>query len=117
MKKEKVKRYSEAFKQQVVKEYEAGESVNKLKKKYGIGGHNTVQRWINKYSRSGYRSEVIRIQSVEDQEEFQAMKKRIADLESALSESVLENRMLKATIEVADKALDIDIKKNFGRKS
>lgn len=38
MEKEKVKRYSEAFRQQVVKEYEAGESVYKLKKKYGIGG-------------------------------------------------------------------------------
>lgn len=117
MQKKKVKRYSEAFKQQVVKEYEAGESIYKLQKKYGIGGQNTVQRWIKKYSRSGYRSEVVRIQTLEDQEEFQAMKKRIVELESALSESVLENRMLKATIEVADKALDMDIKKNFGRKS
>jgi len=117
MAKEKVKRYSEAFRQQTVKEYEAGESIKKLREKYGIGSHITIERWVKKYSRAGYRSEVVQIQSVEDQEEFQAMKKRIAELESALSENVLENRMLKATIEVADKALEMDIKKNFGKKS
>lgn len=117
MQKERVKRYSQSFKQQVVKEYEDGTSIYKLKQKYGIGGHLTIQRWVEKYSRTGYRSEVVRIQTVEDHLEVQAMKERITELESALSESVLENRMLKATIDTANEALDMDIKKNFGKKS
>lgn len=117
MQKERVKRYSQSFKQQVVKEYEDGTSIYKLKQKYGIGGHLTIQRWVEKYSRTGYRSEVVRIQTVEDHLEVQAMKERITKLESALSESVLENRMLKATIDTANEALDMDIKKNFGKKS
>ena len=70
MKKEVVRRYSQAFKQQVVREYEAGTSVNSLMQKYGIGGHRTVPRWIKKYSLEGIRSEVMIIQSAEDQLEF-----------------------------------------------
>ena len=117
MKKEMVKRYSQAFRKQVVREYETGTSINKLQQKYGIGGSTTIQRWIKKYSRAGLRSEMMVIQSPEDQLEFKAMKSRIADLEAALAESVLESRMLKATLEVASEALDIDLKKSFGKTS
>jgi transposase-like protein len=117
MKKEPIRRYSQAFKQQVVREYEAGASVYSLQQKYGIKAHRTVQRWVGQYGRSGYRSEVVVIQTVEDQLEVKAMKERMAELESALAETVLENRMLKTTLEVASQALEMDLKKNFGRKS
>ena len=38
MTKRKIKRYSEAFRQEVVREYEAGSSIAELRQKYGIGG-------------------------------------------------------------------------------
>lgn len=117
MKKEPIKRYSQAFKQQVVREYEAGASIYSLLQKYGIGGHKTVQRWVKQYGRSGYRAEMVVIQTVDDQLEVKAMRQRIADLEAALAESILENRMLNATIEVASQTLELDLKKNFGKKS
>lgn len=115
--KEPIKRYSQAFKQTVVREYEAGASVYRLQQKYGIGSNKTVQRWIQQYGRAGYRSEVVVIQTVDDQLEVKAMKQRIADLETALAASVLENRMLHTTLEVASQALKLDLKKNFGKKS
>lgn len=117
MQKEPVRRYSQAFKQQVVREYEAGSSIYRLLAKYGIAGHNTVRQWIKKYSRAGSRHEVIQIQTVEDQLEFKAMKVHIAELEAALADQVLENRMLKTTLEVASQALDMDLKKNFAKRS
>lgn len=117
MKKEPIKRYSQAFKQQVVREYEAGASVNSLRHKYGIGGPNTIKQWVKRYGRSGYRSELVVIQTVDDQLEVKAMKRRISDLEKALAEAVLENRMLQTTLDVASKELAIDLKKNFGKKS
>lgn len=117
MKKEIVKRYSQAFRQQVVREYESGASIYKLQQKYGIGGSITIQRWIKKYSHAGLRSEMMVIQSPEDQLEFKAMKSRIVELESALAESVLDSRMLKATLEVASEALGMDLKKSFGKTS
>lgn len=115
--KEPIKRYSQAFKQQVVREYEAGASNFSLRQKYGIGAHQTVERWVKQYGRFGYRSELVHIQTVEDQLEVKAMKKRMAELESALAESTLENRMLKTTLEVASQALELDLKKTFGKKS
>ncbi len=117
MNKEPIKRYSQALKQQVVREYEAGASIYSLRQKYGIGAHNTVARWVKQYGRLGYRSEVVHIQTKEDQHEFQMMKKQIRELESALAQSVLENRMLATTIEVASQAMGQDLKKNFGKKS
>lgn len=116
MKKEPVKRYSQALKQQVVREYENGASLYKLKQKYGIGGDQTIKNWISKYGKEGLRSELIVIQSVDDQIEVKEMKRRMNDLESALAESVLENRMLNATLEVASQHFDVDIKKNFGKR-
>lgn len=116
MKKEPVKRYSQALKQQVVREYEKGASVYKLKQKYGIGGDQTIKNWISKYGKEGLRSELIVIQSVDDQLEVKEMKSRINELESALAESVLENRMLNATLEVASQHFSVDIKKNFVKR-
>jgi transposase-like protein len=114
---EPIKRYSQAFKQQVVREYEAGASVYGLLQKYGIGGHHTVKRWIKQYGRAGYRAELVVIQTVDDQLEVKAMRARIDELEKALAESVLENRMLKSTLEVASQEVGINLKKNFGRRS
>ena len=117
MEKEPIRRYSQAFKQQVVREYEAGASTYRLRAKYGIGGDHTIKRWVKQYGRAGYRSELVVIQSVEDQLSVKAMKERIAELEAALAETVLEKRMLQATLEVASEALQLDLKKNFGKKS
>lgn len=117
MSKEPYKRYSQALKQQVVREYEAGASVTSLLNKYGIAGHNTVKRWVKQYGRSAFRSEKVVIQSMEDQLEVKAMQERIAELESALAESVLDNRMLSATIDVAGRELEMDLKKTFGNRS
>lgn len=117
MKKETVRRYSLAFKQQVVRKYEAGASIYSLRDKYGIGSHLTVQQWIERYGRSGYRAELVVIQTVEDQQGLKALKRRVAELESALAQSTLDNRLLEATLTVASEALRLDLKKNFGKKS
>ena len=112
-----VKRYSQAFKIKVVGEYESGASVRSLEQKYGIGGATTIKRWVGRYGRSGYRHEVVRIQSAADHEHVQAMKERIAALESALAQSTLDIRMLSATLAVASEELGIDLKKTFAPKS
>jgi transposase-like protein len=117
MEKEPIKRYSEAFKHQVVREYETGVSIYHLQQKYGIGSHKTVQRWIKRYGRAGYRAELVVIQTVDDQLEVKAMKQRIVELERALADSVLETQMLRSTLERAEQALGMDLKKNFAKLS
>ncbi len=116
MSKEYMKRSREAFKQQVVREYEAGSSKSYLEQKYGIGGQATINRWVKQYGSAGYRSEGVHMQSVEDQLEVRAMQARLQELEAALAESVLENRLLRTTLAVASQTLQIDLKKKFGRR-
>lgn len=117
MPKDGIRRYSQAFKQQVVQEYEAGASIYSLRQKYNIGSTKTVKQWIAQYSREGYRKELVIIQGPEDQASFKAMKRRISELETALAESVLENRLLQTTVSIASEQLGIDLKKNFGPPS
>lgn len=117
MKKRIVKRYSQAFKLQIVSEYEAGASASELRQKYGIGGGSTVHEWVEKYAREAYRTKVVRIQKAEEFQEVKALREKVSALETALSESVLENHMLKATLEAAEDAYDLNIKKNFAKKS
>ena len=116
MSQERMKRYSQALKQQIVQEYEAGSSAYELQQKYGITGHGTIKRWVQQYGRAAFRSEIVHIQSVEDQLEVQAMQARIQQLEAALTAEVLENRMLRTTLEVASATLQIDLKKKFGKQ-
>ena len=47
--------FSEAFRKQVVREYEQG-LLNKdqLQLKYGLGGNSTVLKWCRKYGKFAY---------------------------------------------------------------
>ncbi len=89
----KIKRYSESFKRQVVREYEAGASAHYLRQKYGIGGTMTIKRWVQKYGKEGFRTEQVLICSPEDQPRFRQMEQRIKELEGALTEAGIRSSM------------------------
>ena len=113
MKNSKVMRkYSVAFKQQVVREYEAGASLHELKERYGIGGGNTVREWVEKYGRAGLRHKVIVIQSPAEQNQVKVLKERVGQLEKVVAQLSLEKLMLETVLEVAEAELGIELKKN-----
>lgn len=111
------RKYSLAFKQQVVREYEAGASLLTLKERYGIGGGNTVRQWVEKYGRAGLRHKVMVIQSPEEQNQVKVLKEKIGRLEKVVAELSLEKLMLETVLEVAEAELGIELKKNGGRLS
>ncbi len=106
-----VKRYSEAFKIQIVREYESGTTLNKLKAKYGITGMNTVRQWVEKYSLEGLRHNMMVIQSPTEQQEVPRLRERVKQLEGALAQLTLDKMMLTASLEVAEKQLGHEVKK------
>ncbi len=106
------KRYSEAFKRQVVSEYEAGMSVNSLKKKYGIKGSETINLWIKKYAREGFRHELIRIQTADEIDQIKSLEKRIEELERTLGRVTLEKLKLESMVEELEESFGVEIKKN-----
>jgi transposase len=83
-------RYSEAFKMQVVRELEAGgTNYEQLKRKYGIGGDGTLQRWVGEYG-NGSLGKMIRVETAKEINELKRLKERVRRLEAALADTNLD---------------------------
>lgn len=112
MAEKKVRRYSNSFRRQVVQEYESGEKLEDLRKKYGIGGGSTVQSWIKKFGKGVFRYELIRIQTADEANQVRQLTKQIEDLKLALGQVTLEKLKLESILE----ELEIDSKKIVKKK-
>lgn len=117
MDKKVYKRYSIAFKQQVVREYEAGASAKRLRAKYGIGGMQTINQWLHQYGREGSRYKLMVIQSPDEQNRVKQLEEQVRLLESALAQSQLTVLMLESVVAVADEHFATDLKKTFAPQS
>ena len=112
-----MKRYSEAFKQQVVSEYESGQSVRALQIKYGITGNGTVGRWVKQYGHAGLRHELIVIQRPDERKREKRLEKRVRELESAVAQLTLEKIVLETSLAEAENLLGMAVKKNDAQPS
>jgi transposase-like protein len=95
-----IKRYSESFKIQVVREYESGCNIPELKKKYGITGTSTITKWVQKYASEGLRHRLIRIQTAEEVNRIRELETEVEELKAALVKVSLEKIALESTLEV-----------------
>lgn len=115
-----IKKYSESLRKTVVAEYEAGASVTSLRKRYGIGGAETIQKWIKRYGRVGFRHEVVTIQHVEEREmakrREEELEARIQELEAAVAQLTLDKLMLETILEVSSEMVGEDLKKKHAPK-
>jgi transposase-like protein len=109
---EKIKRYSEAFRRQVVAEYESGVTITSLQKKYGIKGGTTIQTWIKKYARAGFRHEVVHIQTVEEVNRVKDLEKQVKEMEQALGKVMLDKLKLESILEELQGGQGEEVKKN-----
>ena len=115
--KKKIKRYSEAFKRQVVAEYETGISISDLQKKYGITGGMTIPNWVKKYAKQGFRHELVRIQTAEEVNRVKELEQQVQELEQTLGKVVLEKLKLESILEVLEERYGVEVKKNAVRSS
>ncbi len=112
-----IKRYSMAFKQHVVREYESGAKVYELQRRYGITGNGTIERWVESYGQEGLRSKVMRIQHIDEANRVKELEAQVKELESALAQVTLDKIMYQAMVQVAEREYGIDLKKKAVRKS
>lgn len=117
MTKQKIKRYSESFKRQVVSEYEAGSSIPALNRKYGITGGPTIRNWIKKYAKEGFRHELVRIQTTEEANRVKELEQQVQQLEQALGKVVLEKLKLESILEELEETYGVEVKKNEPQSS
>jgi transposase-like protein len=107
-----IKRYSDALRRQVVREYEEGSSIPSLRKKYGIRGTSTIQRWIKKFSQKGLRHNLVRLQTMEEGDRLRELETQVQELEQALGKITLEKLALESTLEVLQETYGLEPKKN-----
>lgn len=105
------KRYSEAFKKQVVSEYENGESTYQLNRKYGITGTTTVTRWVKQYGRKGLRHQLMTIQTVDEQNQMKQLEEENKQLKEIVHHLTVKNIILESALELAEEE-GFDVKKN-----
>ena len=83
-------RYSEAFKMAVVRELEEQDlPFEQVRRKYGILGTITVQKWVRQYG-NGSRGIRIRVEKPEEINEKAQLKRRVRALEQALADTNID---------------------------
>lgn len=111
MKPSEINRYSEAFKQQVVSEIEAGKyrGPYAAARAYGIRGAGTVSAWLRKYGRSDLLPRRVTIATMAEQDETKALKQRVRDLEQALADTHMKELLGEAYLEIACRRMGLDV--------
>ena len=107
-----IKRYSEAFKRQIVAEYESGSSISELQRKYGVTGGQTVQSWIKKYAKEGLRHGVVRTQNAGEATGVKEVGQRVQELEQTMGKVVLEELKMEAILEEITENPEVVVEKN-----
>jgi len=107
-------RYSLSFKQQVVREVEEGASKESVRRKYGINGGETINKWLRKFGKHHLIHQTIRVETMEEKDRVKALEKEVQRLKMALADAFLAQRSLETVIDEANKLYNTDFKKNFG---
>ena len=106
----KVIRYSTCFKLQVVEDIEKnGLSIEDCRRKYGIGGGQTIQAWLKKLGKHHLLNKVVR---VETRDELKRLRSENKALKEAYAELALNHKCSEKVIEVADEMFNLDLKKS-----
>lgn len=106
----RVVRYSEAFKQQVVADVEAGRfgSPFEAARAYGVGGPGTVRRWMRQYGKGHLLKKVVRVEKEGEPREIKRLRERVRELESALADAYIDGALAESYFEILCERTDTD---------
>jgi transposase-like protein len=110
-------RYSEAFKMEIVRELETDDlSFANIRRKYGIKGCETVQRWARQYG-NGTRGKVIRVEKPGEINELKRLRERVRRLETALADANVDLALERAYTRLACQRAGIKDVGEFKKKA
>jgi transposase-like protein len=113
-------RYSEPFKLHVVSEIESGQlTIESARRRYGIKGGETIQKWLRRYGKNHLLGKVVRVERPEEKDRVKELESKVRELESALAQSQVKLFAYESLVDVAEEhygADFADFKKNFGAK-
>ena len=93
-------RYSDCFKRSIVEEIEKnGLSIEDCRRKYAIGGSTTIQKWLKKYGKNHLLNKIVRVETIDEIQEINALKKENKALKEAFAKLSLKNLVLETYLE------------------
>lgn len=112
-------RYSEAFKQQVLRELEEGKfsNIQQARRTYGIHGSLTIDSWISKYGKTHLKAKAVRVETPKEIDEKKELKKRVRELEKALADAHIDLKLEKAYTRIACRSAGIEDVDGFKKKN
>jgi len=103
-----VNRYSEAFKQQIIKEVELGrESVQGLRRKYGLST-NTIQYWLKRMGKLELLPKIIRVEKPDEKDQIKELQKQIRELKGALADTQVRYLIAESQLEIVCEQQGLD---------
>lgn len=119
MKRNTVRRYSEAFRQQVVEEVESGQgSVQELRRKYGLSA-NTIQYWIKRIGKLELLPKLIRVEKPDEKDRIKELERQIRQLKESLADTQVDSLINKSYFEIVCEEHGLnpeEVKKNLNAK-
>jgi len=115
-----VKRYSDDFKREIVELYLTSDLTQQaIADKFGIATHASIQQWVRKFG-GEFRTAVMNTPPQNPKSDLpdtpEGMARRIRELEEALERERLTNLATNKMIDVAERDLNISIRKKSGAK-
>ena len=103
-------RYSSCFKRQVVEDLESGrfDTIASVQRHYGIGGMDTVQRWLRKYGKNHLLPKVVIVQKPNEKNAIRDLKRQVAELQRVLGQTQAENVLTAEFFKIACEQLGCD---------
>jgi transposase len=112
------RRYSEAFKMQVVSELESGKvkSRSAARRKYGIAGSETIEKWLRKYGKGHLLPGVLRVETPEEADRLKDLEKENRRLKQALGEAHMDAALYQSWLKVACREFGVKDFEAFKKK-
>jgi transposase len=112
------RRYSEAFKLQVVRELESGKLANiaDANRRYGISGGETVRGWLRKYGKEHLLPRMIRVETPSEKDRVRELKKENERLKKTLAETHMKAVLYESWLEVACEEFGVTDVEGFKKK-
>ena len=112
----KIYRYSDCFKRSVVEEIEKnGLSIEEARRRYGIGGGETIQKWLVRFGKNHLLSKVVRVETKEERDELRRLREELKALKIAYAELAIDFKLSQKVIEKSDEMFGLDLKKKYAQ--
>jgi transposase-like protein len=98
-------------KKQTVQEVATGASISEVRRRYGLPGTATVQRWIRRFGREELLNKVIRIEMKGEHDRLQALEKELKATKIALAEKTMALDAMETAVSLANRHYGTDLKK------